>query len=388
MRWVYAAPGRAAEWKRRVATVAAIDRWWAAFRDRSQALLGSLNPETLGFELVPFMREHLHAVHPELCWEFGPGVEGAQRRLTIAPEAKRHLLPVVETILEGAPDLPGWSFHSDRIREDPAHAVELVRQRYGLELAEFSFEVNAGDMGVLEVMVAAPEGVDDDQAFSATYLALATILGERDFFRWVGPLHVGELPSGGCSIDALQASLDDGVRVLTERLPRDPFHTCIETAGHSVLEGQPPQPEGGWEPYGDIYMAVTAVPEALLTRLRGLPFDSGRFSRNGETFCSVVVQGFPDDPSACLEARRALSDALDAALRPRALGCPVGGASGVAFAYVELALVDVPASLDVIRAVSHQQDLSDTAWVLFHDDTHKLEWVGLTEWASPPPGFG
>ena len=154
MRWVYAAPGRAAEWKRRVATVAAIDRWWAAFRDRSQALLGSLNPETLGFELVPFMREHLHAVHPELCWEFGPGVEGAQRRLTIAPEAKRHLLPVVETILEGAPDLPGWSFHSDRIREDPAHAVELVRQRYGLELAEFSFEVNAGDMGVLAVMVA------------------------------------------------------------------------------------------------------------------------------------------------------------------------------------------------------------------------------------------
>ena len=79
-----------------------------------------------------------------------------------------------------------------------------------------------------------------------------------------------------------------------------------------------------------------------------------------------------------------LEEALDAALIPNKLGCHVGGATGLRYTYVELALVDVRRSIEAIRKVLHGR-VSQRSWLLFHDADLCGEWVGIYPDSPPPP---
>ena len=55
-----------------------------------------------------WMHRQLGAVDERIMWEFGPSEGG--HRLVLTPEVHRNLRPMVETMLERAPRLPGWSY--------------------------------------------------------------------------------------------------------------------------------------------------------------------------------------------------------------------------------------------------------------------------------------
>ena len=58
--------------------------------------------------------ERLHAVHPGLFLEFS-STPGA-RELIVTAEGDESLFPLVDTIVEAAPEVPGWTVHALRPR--------------------------------------------------------------------------------------------------------------------------------------------------------------------------------------------------------------------------------------------------------------------------------
>jgi hypothetical protein len=78
-------------------------------------------------------------------------------------------------------------------------------------------------------------------------------------------------------------------------------------------------------------------------------FHSERFSKCGETFCYVKLDGKDGLDEEKFPDKAAIEDALDEVLRPRRLGCHIGGGTGLRYSYIDLALTDVQQGLDAVR---------------------------------------
>ena len=115
--------------------LAAIDRWWAAFESEHSKLENYVK-RTTRWDLPGFMEESLQAIDPRLMWEFGPAVRQPGHRLVITPESHRTLRPMLRTILERAPQIPGWEFYGYRLAETPEQAVRAVENRVGVDVSE------------------------------------------------------------------------------------------------------------------------------------------------------------------------------------------------------------------------------------------------------------
>ena len=113
-------------------------------------------------------------------------------------------------------------------------------------------------------------------------------------------------------------------------------------------------------------------------------FDSVRFSRCGERFCYLKIDGTDGLEGSLFPDRAEIEDAINAVLRPAKLGTTIGGGSGHRYSYVELALTDVDGAWREMRLVLQEGHLPTRTWLLFHDDESSLEWRGLYD-DSPAP---
>ena len=81
-----------------------IDDWWSAFRDNCNEIVSFFEGRS-SLVLPEFMHDHLGAVDERLMWEFGPAAKGQGHRLVVTPEANAFLRPLVNLLIERAPDI-------------------------------------------------------------------------------------------------------------------------------------------------------------------------------------------------------------------------------------------------------------------------------------------
>lgn len=122
-----------------------IDAWWTEFQARAKDL-EDLFSRRQRWNLPAWMQKHLQGIHPKLMWEFGPAVEQSGHRLVITPECRRELRPLVKTILERAPCLPGWEFYAYRLPESFEQAKLAVKGRTDGDIVDTSFEATIGEL--------------------------------------------------------------------------------------------------------------------------------------------------------------------------------------------------------------------------------------------------
>ncbi|HEY2252163.1 MAG TPA: hypothetical protein VGH74_13915, partial [Planctomycetaceae bacterium] len=128
----------------------------------------------------------------------------------------------------------------------------------------------------------------------------------------------------------------------------------------------------------------TPLPGVVQNALTGATFDSARFSRCGETFCYLKIDGSEGLDGSVFSDRGEIEDAINAVLRPAKLGSSIGGGTGRRYSYVELALVDVDRAWQEMRLVLQEGHLTPRTWLLFHDDERQYDWQGLYD-DSPEP---
>jgi hypothetical protein len=405
MRWLYPIPTTATEERARRAAVDAIDQWWADFAKQADQIDDAYNRQSVdeGFDLVAFMHKSLNAQFPGLCWEFGPALHKDGHRLVITPESEKTLRPLVRTLIDRAPVLPRWEFHDARPPESVDIAEAHVNGRVGGSIAGGTAAVTLGRHRRIDLRFHLPgsRGTDDQDASNRAFIAAEILLGEAVLDQWIGVVEARPPPSRGIAslfrrekgptpfpLDRLRPTVMGLIESLQEQLPKEPRWRQAPPKGAqtqwSVFEMRPDERPDypGWS---DLYVGVTPDVELFSATHESPAFYSGRFSRAGETFCYLKIDGRNGLEGTPYSDRHDIEDALDAALVPQGLGCVVGGGTGRIYSYIDLALGDLPRAIEVIRRVLRDGQIATRTWLLFFDCELGDEWVGIWDETPPPP---
>ena len=101
----------------RNAMVERIDSFWEHFARDAGAIRGVFD-RTSELDLPQWMATSLGTIDERIMWEFGPAVRGPGHRLVLTPESARTLRPLVDTLVERAPQFEGsqnrWRWQSRR----------------------------------------------------------------------------------------------------------------------------------------------------------------------------------------------------------------------------------------------------------------------------------
>jgi hypothetical protein len=367
--------------RKRDAILGQIDRWWHEFRSRTPDL-DALFHGRKDWDLPGWIETHLHSINRNLMWEFGEDLDTRRHYMVITPEVRRHLRPLVETIVERAPRLNGWSFHTYRQPEPLEMARETVEVRTGAPLLLGRACVRLGDMNRLDLFYEGPAG--DDDALAQAFTLTEGLLGEETLDKWVGFVDVAPEPPGGrwLSLGRLQATVSALITSRIDQLPDRPCRERLDGAAWSRVQAQPGEADD-YPGQRDLLSGETMLPDMWQAAHGDRAFYSVRYSRCGERFCYLKMDG--RDGGGPASGRAAFEEALNAALVPARAGCVVGSGAGLRYSYIDLALTDVPAAGNLIREVLRARGAPRRSWLLFYDCEWRREWVGIWDETPPPP---
>ena len=385
-------PQEAAE---REAIVARIDAWWRAFEGKVDDLRAHFKGKAR-WDLPQWMDDNLSPIHPKIMWEYGPAVRGDGHRLVLTPESAHELRPLVAKILERAPSLPGWEFYDARLPEDLASTRATVRGRASYDLDDFLVRVSVSDERRVDLCYYSPRigSAEDEAAFNAAFIATETLLGEHCLARWVGAIEIGpypdeavtgrDAPRHAIKLDWLKETVDAAVESIRDQLPPNPHHEWVEKAEWTMWKLEP-EPADDFPNQADLFVGKSPNPAMWIAAHSGGLFYSERFTRCGESFCYLKVDGAEGLDDSTFADKGDIEDALDEALIRRGLGCQVGGGMGLRYAYVDMALTDVPAAITAIRERLQAGGLPKRSWIRFFDTDLASEWVGVYDDTLEPP---
>jgi hypothetical protein len=389
VRWIYFNdnPQEAAE---REAIVAKIDAWWRAFEGKVDDLRAHFKGKAR-WDLPRWMDDNLHPIHPKIMWEYGPAVRVDGHRLVLTPESAHELRPLVAKVLERAPSVPGWEFYGARLPEDLESTKATVEGRAAYDIDDFLVRVSVSDKRLIDLCYYSPriEGAEDEAVFNAAFVATETLLGEHCLDRWVGAIEIGpmdEAPRHAIRLDRLKETVDAAVESIRDQLPPTPHFEWAEGAKWTMWQLKP-EPADDFPGQADQFVGKSPNPAMWIAAHSGGPFYSERFTRCGETFCYLKVDGAEGLDDSEFADKGDIEDAVDEALMSRGLGCQIGGGMGLRYAYIDMALTDVPAAIAAVRERMQAGGLARRSWILFFDADLAGEWVGIYDDSPASPGL-
>lgn len=387
MRWRFAAAPGAAEPERKTVSDR-MDAWWREFAKRHADIAAFFAGKST-MDLPAWMQQHLQAIHPALMWEYGPALKRNGDRLVITPESRYALRPLVEEILKRAPALPGWEFYGHRPAVAPPEALGLAEGRTGRKPALTTAAAARGTFNRIDLTFTSPAvktEEDVEAAFHEAFILAESLLGEDVLDTWVGVVRVAPwkaAPAGAVAHKDLRREVDRLVAAVRDALPKDPVHRFSQAGKWSLLKLKPDE-QADYPAQDDLFVAKAMNVKLWENGRSRAFFSSSRWSRTGETFCYVKLDGRKADQEAFPD-KAAIEDALEAALRKANLGCHVGGGTGKIYSYVDLAVTDLEKAVPVIRETLQKGKVDRRSWILFYDSTLAWEWIGVWDDSPPPP---
>jgi hypothetical protein len=397
VRWTHPDPNDREETVARNAIVRRMDRWWEEF-DRRASDLDLHFRQGKDFDVAAFMHDHLQSIDERLMWEFGPGPHGKGHRLTLTPEAHFQLRPMVDVLMEKAPELSGWTLMRFRPRENPDQAEVVVQSRTGGSLKLTRVGCKIGGDRKIDLTFHFPPGPSQEaaQGGSCAFVGAESLLGEESVDQWVGVIESAPLPKRGwisslfgkepgsssnLAAPADLASFFDEVKATVMDRALDPPWRHSEKG--VVLKVEPETPSNRGQ--GDLRIASSLSEEVWKAQHSGRPFFSCRFGTPPSSYCYVKMDGSSAPEGEEVKYRSVFEDALAEALGKPRLGGVLGGGWGAEYLYVELAVADPKAAIPVIRETLRSVGVPARSWLLFHDEYLSSEWVGMWDGTPPPP---
>ncbi len=396
MRWLFHNPDNPTEAERHQAVLESIRQWWAAFQAKESDLL-ALFANRADWDLPGWVRKHLNAVDDRLMWEFGGDADGTHY-LTITPESHHQLRPLVRTLLEMAPHMPGWVFRAYRPPTSLADTVALVASRAGGDIAGGLAEARLGQGRLIDLVYRLPgcSGTEDEHAQHQAFVTTECLLGEELLDKWVGHIEVASPPS-----DSGQAA----PRVPTGAVPLESFKERVIALHSAAMEQLPAEPlcseDLSEEPWSvieleadarddyparlDLVSAATCQLEMWRAAHCGAPFYSERFSRVGETFAYLKLERASQPENCRWDDLDGMETDLGDRLARQRAGCVVGWGTGVRYSYLDLALADLRRAIEIICPLLAAGNVSRRSWLMFFDADLAEEWVGIYPDSPAPP---
>lgn len=398
MRWIFAETDE--ELARREGTLARMDAFWRGFAEHTADFSAVFRRQS-DFDLVGWMRENLGAVDPRIMWEFGPAVRGEGHRLVATTEGAHELRPMVDALMARAPTIEGWEFYGYRMADPPELALQGVQARTGIDMSDAKVSVSLGEERTIEIRVCTPKmsfGAND-AVWSAGLVAIEALAGEETLDRWIGAIDVAPMPKPVKSWGfAKSTAVDDTLVPLGELKPRvdalierlkaerapTPFTAMNpEAAEWSMLQLEP-SPADDYPGQADLAIVRTCALDVWkASHGPGLFFDE-RFSAHGESFAFLKIDQEHVDPSARVEAKTPIEEAVMAHLAEGRRGALIASGTGIRYAYLEVALSDRE-RVGELRSLLQRLGVPKRSWLFFFESHLGGEWVGVYPDTPHPP---
>jgi hypothetical protein len=179
--------GRSRE-KTAAAQAAAIDAFWAWWRDTGSAAFAAAIADGEPARMVDDISGHVHAIHPELAWETGPGIL-REHTLTVTAEGNPELRAVARRWLRAAPVDPVWDF-ADARQPSPGLdglAIGIEDHTIDVESVRVTARVEGFEADVVVYHPAFPALPAETRAQLA-FILLDSALGEVAVETWIGAI--------------------------------------------------------------------------------------------------------------------------------------------------------------------------------------------------------
>ncbi len=365
-----------------------IDNWWQEFF-RNQQKIDEAFTKGSTFDIVKFMNTNLNCIHENISWEFGSAIHGNGHRLILTSESNKPLRPLVNEILKRAPRLKGWEFYGYRLAESYNDAIATVKSRTGGQIVDFKVQLEINELNQINIYLThetCKTKQDYNQAFNDAFVAIETILGEENLDKWVGAIEVDQKVKDSLDVKPINELNDLFTKKLHEinyYQPQEPVYKTSTTASWSMLELKP-QEQKDYPRQSDIFIAKTMNFPLWQTAHSSQLFYSERFSKFGETFCYIKIDGSEGLEESKFEDKAALEDALDSLLIKEQVGCLIGGGTGLKYSYIDLALTDLNKGVELVKEVLKEGNITKKSWILFYDSELEYEWIGIWE-DTPKP---
>lgn len=401
MRWRFIDPKNRQEIAERNGVIERIDAWWRAFASMSNDI-PAVFAQKANWDLPEWMEEHLEGIDPNLMWEFGGALKGPGHRLVITPESEHHLRPLVRAILERAPAIDGWEFYEYRLAEDLAMTFSAVQARTNRDIRDFKVRPSIGENQRIDLVYAAQSiaELDDSSALNAAFVATETLLGEQCLDNWIGAIDISTQPRPEdldslttsnpiktprfLGLDRLHETVFALIDSIREQLPSKPHFEWVDSARWTCWELQPEEAEDFCQ-QKDLFIGKSVNPQQWSSARGDGLFSSERFSRCGEIFCYVKIDGSEGLGDGEFQDKSEIEDALNEVLKPEGLGCYIGGGTGLRYSYVDLALTNVERGIEAVRRRLQAGRVPHRSWIQFFDSDWAAEWVGVYDDTPPPP---
>jgi hypothetical protein len=365
-----------------------IDSWWKAF-EQNQRKIDENFTKGIKFEIVKFMNNNLNVIHDKISWEFGPAIMGNGHRLIITPESNKKLRPLVKESIKRAPKIDGWEFYAYRLPESYEIACETVKARTGGEISDLKIQASINEFNLVDIYFTretCQTKQDFDQAFNDAFVAIETLLGEENLDIWVGAIEVDSKTKDSLDvlpINELNLVFTNKLNEIKNNIFQQQHFRISQTASWTMMELKP-QKETDYAKQTDLFVAKSMNVPMWNTAHSGHLFYSERFSKFGETFCYVKLDGTQGLDEEKFEDKGAIEDALDSVLIKEQVGCCIGGGTGLKYSYIDLALVDLEKGIKIIKEVLRKGNITKNSWILFFDSELENEWIGIWD-DSPKP---
>lgn len=391
-RWRFLDLSRPEERYRQTETDARIDAWWRAVVAHRSDIEGIFAGGS-EWDLAGFIGEHLSPIDHRIMWELGPARAGDGHALVLTPEYDVALRPLVERVIARAPADVGFELHAERPPEPIDVAVMFVEQQTGIDLRAASVRLRDGAHRRSDLDFFFPGGGSQEDLEAAAYIAASKLLGEGLTERWIGEITAkggGRLrvfskpaaPAGSVPIGELSRAVAMRIDSVRASLPSAPCASFVRDAEWSVFELEPQ--EVSFAQF-DLYTAVSPNEALFRSTHSGDRFYDERFSRYGETFAYVKIDGRDGLEATKYADRGEIEDDLTEILEKHGLGTTVGGGTGAIHSYVELALLDVDTAVEMVAKTLREGGAPNRSWIQFHRADWSREWFGVYPDTPRPP---
>ncbi len=358
-----------------------IDAWWAHFQNKRKNIESMLDGKTK-WDLEEFMAESLQSIDESLMWEFGTELDN-KYQLVITPETERYLRPLVESIIESAPKISTWSFFGYRQPHGTEETAEIVVEQTGIKLADLRFDARMDEEHLIDVRFAHVQPKSKESLADAVFMASEYLIGEEILDRWIGDMEIdAENTTDFKPLSELPNKIASLIAQTQATMPEQHLYNVRDSLAVTAFTAEPTEEDDDTTERFDMVSAQTRLKQVWQAAHSGSPFDSCRFSKHGEKFCYLKLQGLTD--SAKIDS---LESAINKALGEKKLGCTTGSAVGKGHGYIDLCLQDVQQAIPLLRKVCETEAKSTRGWLQFFDADWASEWVAIGGEASTPPGM-
>jgi len=401
MRWLFYDRANPEERAQHEALLERMDAFWRGFAEHVDDFVAVFTQQS-DFDLVGWMQDSLGAVDPRIMWEFGPARRGAGHRLVATTEGAHHLRPMVDALIERAPQIDGWEFYGYRMADAPELALQGVQARTGIDMSDAKVSVELGEERTVALRVCTPQMTfgANEAVGNAGLVAVESLAGEETLDRWIGAIEVAPMPKAVKSwgfgkkkavddtlvpLGELKSRVDALVDELKARRDTEPFAALDPDAVEWTMLQLEPEQAPDYPGQSDLAVVRTCALELWkASHGPGLFFDE-RFSAHGESFAFLKIDQETVEAERRVEAKTPIDEAVMAYLAEGNRGALTGSGTGLRYAYLELVLADRERSVPELQELLRGLEVPERSWILFFESHLAGEWVGVYPETPPPP---